>query len=636
MDLFPYAPRPHQEEFIASISRTMGGKGHLIAESGTGTGKTICAITGCLQTSLAQGKRILYLTRTNSQQQQVIFEVRKINQRNPVFGMGIQGRQSTCPLIRNNPELSAGSPEELSRLCSEKKKKAAEGKSGGCSYYETTISSDFLEIENYCRKHLPTVEEFVSYCDSRGLCPYELTKQVLPSAAVVTAPYAYFFVPFIRHSLFDWMNLSPSDLIVVVDEAHNLPDYAREIKSIDLSARLLDMVEHEVEEYGDPEIIKGVSVLDLVHLVRDLLEEAVEQYVIDEDGLIPPTFLEEGLMQSLATTSVTLSAAAKSLMAHGEVIRESKKEQGRLPRSYIHSLGAVILFWIDLEDEHFVMLVMGGDNPALEAYCLDPSLATVPLLDCHGTLHMSGTLVPLTEYRDSIGLPPTTNMRVFPSPFPPENRRIMFAEDVTTKYEELIKDEEIVRRMEDYVVSVANIIDRNTVVFFPSYSLMDRFLSDGILHRIRKKVHVERRGMPQAELMDAVTRFREGGLNGAILFAVMGGRVSEGMDFPDKQLEVALIAGIPYPKPTAKQRALLHYYERKFGNGGEYTVKAPVGRKMLQAIGRLIRMETDVGAAVILDKRAKQFSDRFEAHSSENVQADIIHFFNDRNKRTQP
>jgi DNA excision repair protein ERCC-2 len=116
----------------------------------------------------------------------------------------------------------------------------------------------------------------------------------------------------------------------------------------------------------------------------------------------------------------------------------------------------------------------------------------------------------------------------------------------------------------------------------------------------------------------------------------MGGRISEGMDFPDKELEVAIIAGIPYPKPTAKQRALLHYYEMKFGKGWDYTVKAPVGRKMLQAIGRLIRTEKDVGAAIVLDRRAKQFSDRFDSVESDNLPSDLLHFFRERASSSRP
>jgi len=107
----------------------------------------------------------------------------------------------------------------------------------------------------------------------------------------------------------------------------------------------------------------------------------------------------------------------------------------------------------------------------------------------------------------------------------------------------------------------------------------------------------------------------------------MGGRISEGIDFPDKELEMAIIVGIPFPKPTAKHRALLHYYEMKFGKGWEYTVKVPAARKMMQAIGRLIRNENDIGAAVILDKRAKQFADRIDLKDSQSVQNDVLNFF---------
>jgi DNA excision repair protein ERCC-2 len=222
-------------------------------------------------------------------------------------------------------------------------------------------------------------------------------------------------------------------------------------------------------------------------------------------------------------------------------------------------------------------------------------------------------------------------MKSFPSPFPKENRRIFFVEDVTTKYEEITQDEMIIPHLENYVVTISNLLDKNTVIFFPSHGLIDRFLSDDVPLKIRRKVLIEEKGMPQMDLMETVTRFRESGSKGAVLFAVMGGRISEGLDFPDRELEVAVVAGVPYPKPTAKQRSLLHYYEMKFGKGWEYTVRAPACRRMLQAIGRLIRNETDVGAAVILDRRAKQFADRIDLIQSTDLSSDLVAFFKERN-----
>jgi len=115
--------------------------------------------------------------------------------------------------------------------------------------------------------------------------------------------------------------------------------------------------------------------------------------------------------------------------------------------------------------------------------------------------------------------------------------------------------------------------------------------------------------------------------HGAALFSVIGGRISEGMDFPAEQLEIAVIVGVPYPKPTARQRGLQRYYDLKFGKGWEYTVDAPTARKLLQSIGRLIRDETDRGVAVILDKRASRFKQYIhDLKESENVLADVRRF----------
>jgi DNA excision repair protein ERCC-2 len=109
----------------------------------------------------------------------------------------------------------------------------------------------------------------------------------------------------------------------------------------------------------------------------------------------------------------------------------------------------------------------------------------------------------------------------------------------------------------------------------------------------------------------------------------MGGRISEGMDFPAEQLEIAVIVGIPYPKPTARQRGLQRYYDIKFNKGWEYTVEAPTARKLLQSIGRLIRDENDKGVAVILDRRATRFK-RFirDLQESKDLIQDIGSFIN--------
>jgi DNA excision repair protein ERCC-2 len=223
---------------------------------------------------------------------------------------------------------------------------------------------------------------------------------------------------------------------------------------------------------------------------------------------------------------------------------------------------------------------------------------------------MSGTLEPLEEYRDSLGLSEETELVGYPSPFPKENRKILYVKDVTTKYDEINRDDKILTRMNAHIIDICNNFPKNTMVCFPSFNVMTMFRRNNNLANINRCLLFEEREMSQSALMELVSDFKESGNqngNAATLFSVMGGRISEGMDFPAKQLEITVIVGIPYPKPTARQRGLQRYYDLKFRKGWEYTVEAPTARKLLQSIGRLIRDEKDRGVAVILDRRAQRF-----------------------------
>jgi DNA excision repair protein ERCC-2 len=139
-------------------------------------------------------------------------------------------------------------------------------------------------------------------------------------------------------------------------------------------------------------------------------------------------------------------------------------------------------------------------------------------------------------------------------------------------------------------------------------------------------VFFESKGMGQGDFMKVVNDFKLSP-GKAFLHAIAGGRVSEGIDFPGAEMEVAILAGIPYPKPTAKQRAFQHFCEIRFGRGWERAVKAPTARKLQQAIGRLIRSETDRGVAIILDKRAIHFTDTISAKRTEDFVEDVNAFF---------
>ena len=627
LSLFPYQPRPGQERLMDLVSSSLENRAHLVVESGTGTGKTVCALSACVEHCKARGKKLLYVTRTNSQQRQVMFELRQIRERTPVFGVALQGRRNMCPLMRTDSELSEGSPEELSKVCSERKAKVIKGEEEACKYYATTISEDLQPVMRYAREELPTAEEFVHYCVDRTLCPYEVCKMHMPAADVVTAPYIMFFDGFIRHALMDWMACSLPDIVLIIDEAHNLPSYARELESAQLSNVALRLAGKEVDEYGDPEVSDGISLRDVLMMTEEILDKTVEEYLIDEDGIIPQSQVEEELMFRTKQTSRGIKGMLTQMSNFGEMVRDNKKLVGRLPRSYVHGTANFLTFWQGLDEGEYVKLIVeDGNSRGFEAFCLDASIACRPIAECHASVHMSGTLKPLQEYRESIGLPKDARLADIPSPFPPENRLVLFVDDVTTKHDDIERDDSMVERIAGHISELVSRVHRSTIVFYPSYSLMEKISSRIGPAADGRSVYFEKRAMDQGDFMKVVSNFKLSKGN-SLLHAIAGGRVSEGIDFPGEEMELAVLAGIPYPKPTAKQRALEHFCELRFGKGWDHAVKAPTGRKLQQAIGRLIRSETDRGVAVILDKRATHFQDTIAARRTQDAAKEIEQFF---------
>jgi len=656
MKLFPYTPRKNQTAIMQTIKNSLESKIDIVFESGTGSGKTICALSSTLDYALKNNKKIIYTTRTNAQQRQVIIEIRVIRNKNKkskdkIFGVGIQGRANMCILARVDTELSKGTSEELSRFCSNEKKKARSNKKNkGCIFYKNSLDKIKLEKTiQWVKKELPTAEEFINYCEKKQICPYEINKLLIRESTIVVCPYIYVFDLMIRNMLFDSLSVSEEDIVLVIDEAHNLPDYIRELYSAELSMFMLNSCVFEAEKYGDPRIIDDrFSLSEFCKIISEIVRDLRDTYVygVLEDGLrkeplkkddafIPSHEFEAEVLSRFKITSKTLHDIIGDLIAYGEKIQEYKQKDGKLPRSYLHKLGLFLDFWINLDINHYVKLIVDshdGKNPRIEAYCLDPSIRTQIIRKFHSTIHMSGTLEPLEEYRDSIGLSEITELVAYPSPFPKENRKVLYVSDVTTKYDEISKNKENIEKMKIYVTKICNTFPKNTMVFFPSFNIMSLFRNIDKYNSVKRCLFVEEQAMSQAALMELVSDFKEKGdenMGGATLFSVIGGRISEGMDFPAEQLELAVIVGIPYPRPTARQRGLQRYYDLKFGKGWEYTVEAPTARKLLQSIGRLIRNETDKGVAVILDRRAVRFKRYIEdLMESKNLLKDIDIFMN--------
>jgi len=622
---FPYEPRESQMDIVKDITVTLAGSDHIVMESGTGTGKTICALAGALHHAKMKGKKIIYLTRTISQSNQVMHELRAISEIKDVSGMTLAGRKRSCPLLRTISGYEDIPPSVLSSLCEEKKAKSAGG-GDGCKYYDR-VKRFAPKIEAYCRETLPTSDELDAFCESHDVCPYEARKVLIQGMDVIVAPYIHILSEDIRSNLLNHMRCDDDNILLIVDEAHNLISAAREQGNFSIRMKVIDAAVDEITALKDPTLFRDIKAGEFTGFLKAVIKGAANEKLQlgMRESLMEYDRIESRLKEKYSMNSADLLNAVNRMIEIGEIRTEYLLDRGEHKLSELFTLGISLRAWISSDEGQFIKTIKAdSDGEMLCASCIDPSDITMFINSMKGAIHMSGTLQPLEQYARTMGLPASTVTKIYPTPFPPENRSVIYLNNVTTKYEDLKRDGTI-EKIAEHIISLCGAVEKNTLVFFPSYVLMSR-LRPLVEQRIDKKMYWEESGY-QKRTMSSLDKFRKG--RDGVFFTVIGGSIAEGIDFPGDELSFAIIVGIPYPPPTLESKAMSDLFDKKYGpgTGWTYVNEVPAIRKMKQAIGRLIRTETDRGMAVILDSRTQRYSKQLDAKLSEDPVADAIKFF---------
>ncbi len=597
-DYFPYERfRPNQREFINLVREAVREGSNVIIEAPTGFGKTISVLSGVLPFAVDYGYKILYLARTHRQMDRVIEELKVIHEKNPVSGVELRSRKELC--LHTYLRQFTTDAYNAMVVCRNLKKL------GKCPYYENEKrkKAEFEEIVKFFLNEPSHPSEILSYSETLELCPYDVTKRIAERANVIVASYLYALNPSIRENLISSLGIDYSDLIVIFDEAHNLPDQAISALSDRLSIHTVNRAIKEADEYGENEIANFLSIfgrgLEILHSERLANREV-------EETPIQPELVFSHVLDVLGAGPRWLVKTLNEMVAVGDAIREDRIEKGKPPRSYIGRTGEFLLLWFSLigrEDYLFLMTREGGIS--LELVALDPSKALSFIKEVQSAIFMSGTLTPLEAFRDVMGIE-NALMKKFPRMVKRENAQVLVAKDVSTRGEE--RSLQLYRKMVDYIVEAAGIIPKNVGVFAASYEVLQGLLSANVEVRIEetgKEVFVERPGLSSRENDAMIAQFKaHAKANGAVLLGVMGGRNSEGQDYSGDEMNGVVLVGIPYARPTPRVQAQIRYFERKFpGKGRYYGYYLPAHRKLVQAAGRVHRSAEERGSIVILDYR---------------------------------
>ncbi len=633
---FPFPSiREGQREFMEDVKQAVEGGNILAAHAPTGIGKTVAVLVPALQYAIQNDKTVFFLTSKRSQHKIAIDTLRLIKEHAKLnfVVVDIISKQSMCPRAK------AGSIyREFYSLFSEFCR--SEQKNRRCRYF---VNRD-EEAQRRIRKEIMHVEELYEWCSFRGVCPYKAALEVGESADVLVCDYNYLFSSDIAETVLEKIGKGLEDVIVIVDEAHNLPDRIRNNLSSELrmstiteAARGLRHTNREI--YGNlMELERIFAKLAMVARKNKKEEMNVDRdFLVDEMGKVLRRRIEAisyddfvNSLRSFGERSETSGDAEYILSAEDRRVLQNLKNRRSLQypsraetagntKYRDEALQRNVLNIADFLDEwrtsekclRIFSASQHNENPSLHFKLLDPSIVSEPVFaGAHSTIMMSGTLCPAEMYAEILGASSDRIkgkeivLREYKSPFPEENRLIVVTRGLTTKYTK--RGEEMYRKIAGKIAEVAEYVQGGMAVFFPSYALQ-RDIAVYLPEEVRRKAIVERREMRKEEKNRLYELLRVD--SGGILLAVQGGSFSEGMDFESNMLKAIIVVGLPLSPLTLEVKTVEGYYMGKFGTekGKLYGYYYPAITKVLQAAGRGIRSEHDRCIIILMDYRFAQF-----------------------------
>lgn len=604
--LFPYpSMRAAQEDMIRELWRDMRQGQTVFAQAPTGIGKTISTLYPALRCLGAdRADKIFYLTAKSAARREAFGAAeRMVTSGTPIRACVITARESAC--ICESARLAGG---RLSGYCNPSTCPYAKG------YYDRVDGVIARMLAN--EKGLFSGLVIRRYAEEAQVCPYELALDLSERCEVIICDYNYVFSPsvYLRRYLSDGIPHTPgSRFLFLVDEAHNLVDRARDMYSGSLS--LADVVSaQDVMNDWEESFRKNALFPD-----EDAPAGSGELHAVDLDDLIGTLSRMTGRCAETMTTGsdgvrrgVSLDRSAPVELTEA-VLALSKKLDVWLRRHASHPLypsldqlaGSLRSFRTaaDYYDEKFVTFTEAADADVIvRLVCLDPSGILRPILrKAEARVLFSATLTPADYFADVLGGDEDSVRVAFDSPFDPSHLCIAVGDHVSTRFDDREKS---VRRVVNYIAAAVSVRHGNYMVYFPSYSYLEK-VSEAFSKRYPKvKTVVQKAGMSAAERDAFIAAFRPDSTSLQIGFCVLGGSFSEGVDLPGNCLIGAVIVGVGIPGLSNERNIMKEYYdETREGEGYAYAYTYPGMNHVLQAAGRVIRRADDRGVVILLDDR---------------------------------
>ncbi len=596
---FPFsAKRSGQSDFMTSTLLACKNGTRLLCEAPTGIGKTMSALFPAVK-AFGHGfiDRIFYLTPKTTAQYAAENAIKTIFPANNGLRTIIISAKDKMCLLSTSPSKDEQTPENENRSAREDSK--CERCGAAADYYSRRYDA-LLELLTTYKNLTPDIIKVSA--KKHSVCPYELSLDASEYCDLIICDYNYLFDcrVYLRR-YFDMFRDASASLrkympsyCILVDEAHNLPDRARNMYSHTIRTQALNKVLSELGMTDQEKKAKN-SISDMLERLNSYSKLCSDNEAINEKGETVGWTVE-----AVIDDEILLSAS--QFCESYEAIKRSNT---------IKPSSAVTDFYFNLKDlikksEYFsekfkVLCEKTGANLSYRIMCLDPSdIIDEKCSMAKATVMFSATVSPSDYYMNTLGMREASDYMSIPSPYDKDNFSLTVFDTLSTRY----KDRSETLYALSQIINTATKSKRgNYMIFFPSYKYMEEahgfftVMFPGINTLIQKK------GMTESEKSEFVSRFDENNTESLVGFCVLGGVYAEGIDLVGEKLIGAIIVGVGMPRLSNERNLLAEYYNDSDTDGNMYSYVYPGMTRVMQAVGRVIRSESDKGVAILIDDR---------------------------------
>ncbi|XP_037085599.1 ATP-dependent DNA helicase DDX11-like [Pollicipes pollicipes] len=551
------------------------------------------------------GTQIIYTSRTHSQLSQFVGEVRRSPHAGHVRVAALASRPQLCI---NDAVRRLGSLGLVNQACLDMQQKSTskttkvskedgrsqkKQKATGACPYKRRVDDLATEILSEVRD----IEQLVKEGRRRKACPYYASRRAVRDAQLVVVPYNNLLHSGTRAA----SGLRLAGSVVIVDEAHNLLETISSIHSCQLARRQVadacDQLLHYIDTYKSRFSPKNLLYLrQLLHVHKGILK------LVDGTGKAPPAAAEETRVlqlndflcgagiDNLNLRKLQLFAEKSRLVQ--KFLRELQQPAAAPPAAPVgpaetesRSSDMPLMATLQLinalsepdRDCRLLITTARAEPPSIKYLALNAAAQFQSIVrEARAVILAGGTMQPVSEFRDQLlvaagaapervtvfscgHVVPADQLLTLSLAAGPSGAELLFS--YQSRAQRTTLDE-----LGRVLLNLCKLIPAGIVCFLPSYdyyaaAALAHFASTGVMDKIsaRKQVFREPRQSSRSDavLTEYTQAVRSGQrppvVTGAILFCVVGGKMSEGINFSDDLGRCVVVVGLPYPNAKSPE-----------------------------------------------------------------------------------